>query len=361
MSHQALRIVDANLNRASEGLRFLEDIARFLLSDAALSRELKTARHSLAREARLLDMVLLSHRDSERDVGTASELSSPSLQGNLEGAQQGLPGLIAANAKRVEESLRVIAELAKLPELSPLLDSSHFEQLRFKLYILERKLTSRVLRRDKIEQLTGLYVILDRQALAGRDMLETAEQVIKGGARVLQLRDKLSSRGELLPLAQELKVLCIKAGILFIVNDYLDVALAVNADGLHIGQKDLPLTTVRKILPIDKIVGLSVTTREQALKAEREGVDYIAVGSMFPTTGKEGAVLVGVETLRQVRKAVSVPLVAIGGINEDNVGQVMAGGASAVAVIGAVLSKEDVKEATRRMAAEIDRSKEDVY
>jgi len=211
------------------------------------------------------------------------------------------------------------------------------------------------LRRDKIKQLTGLYVILDRQALAGRDELDAAEQVIQGGARVIQLRDKEGSKGGLWPIAQKLKALCGRSGVLFIINDYLDLALAVDADGLHIGQKDLPLSVVRSQLPIDRIVGLSVTTVSQAVKAQKEGADYIAVGSIFSTIMKQGAAVVGVETLKQVRKVVSSPLVAIGGINEDNIGQVVAAGADSVAVISAVLGKEDVRGAVQQLVARMHR------
>lgn len=345
MSLEALRIIDANLNRASEGLRLLEDIARFLLNDAEISQQLKGMRHNLAQEAKPLGVKLLSQRDLEHDVGATLTLPSP-FEGE---AQQDLPGLITANAKRAEESLRVIAELAKLPQVSPMLNSARFEQLRFNLYSLERRLTARILRRDKIKQLTGLYVILDRQALAGRDELDAAEQVIQGGARVIQLRDKQGSKGELWPIAQKLKALCGRSGVLFIINDYLDLALAVDADGLHIGQKDLPLSVVRSQLPIDRIVGCSVTTVSQAVKAQKEGADYIAVGAMFSTTMKQGATVVGVETLKQVRKVVSSPLVAIGGIDEDNIGQVVAAGADSVAVISAVLGKEDARGAVQQL------------
>ena len=339
-----MRIIDANLNRASEGLRFLEDVARFLLNDAALSEQLKTSRHGLARESRALGVQLLSQRDSEGDVGAE-------LPGE---AEQDLAGLVMANAKRAEESLRVIAELAKLPELRPKLNTAVFEELRFSLYTLERNLVSRVLRRDKTKRLSGLYVILDRQALAGRDMVAVAGQVVEGGARIVQLRDKQSSKSELLATAQAVKALCEQSNVLFIVNDYVDLAVAADADGVHTGQKDLPLPVVRRQMPIDKIAGCSVNTVTEALKARDEGADYIAVGSMFPTSTKEGAIVVGIERLKQVREAVSIPLAAIGGINEDNIGQVLAAGAASVAVVSAALGREDIRGAVRRLVERIE-------
>jgi thiamine-phosphate pyrophosphorylase len=356
--HQPLRIIDANLNRSSEGLRVLEDVARFLLNDAELSQRLKTLRHDLARETKSLRVGFLSSRDSEHDIG--HPYLAPPGEKKLDiktTPPQGLLDLATANAKRVEESLRVVEELAKLPELSSRLNSASFENSRFALYALERDLISRISRRDKIERISGLYVILDRQFLTGRDELDIAGQIIEGGARVIQLRDKSrfyrDKKGELLIVAQRLKELCSQAGVLFIINDYLDLAMAVDADGLHIGQEDLPLPVVRRQLPIDKIVGCSVTTLSQATKAQNEGADYIAVGSIFPTTTKKEAVVVGVDTLKELKQIVSTPVVAIGGITENNIGEVVAAGADAVAVISAVLGEKDARGAVQKLFAKM--------
>jgi thiamine-phosphate pyrophosphorylase len=349
-------MIDANLNRCSEGLRVLEDVARFLLNDAELSQRLRTLRHDLALETKSLTVVLFSHRDSEHDVG--GRYSKDKGQTVEATSSRSLLDLVTANAKRVEESLRVIEELAKLPDLSSTLNSASFERTRFALYALERDLISRMSRRDKIEKIAGLYVILDRQFLAGRDELEVTSQIIEGGARVIQLRDKQSKKGELLILARKLKGLCSQAGVLFITNDYLDLALAVDADGLHIGQQDLPLPVVRRQLPIDKLVGCSVATVSQATRAQDEGADYIAVGSMFPTTTKKEATVVGLDMLKELKRVVSVPVVAIGGIDQDNVGEVVTAGADAVAVISAVLGEKDVKGAVQKLVARMDFVKE---
>jgi thiamine-phosphate pyrophosphorylase len=351
-------MIDANLNRSSEGLRVLEDVARFLLNDAELSQRLRTLRHDLARETKSLSIGLLSHRDSEHDVGHHHLIPSRERKLNMKTTSlQGLLDLVTANAKRVEESLRVVEELAKLPELSAILNSASFEQTRFALYALERDLISRISRRDKIGRMHGLYVILDRQFLAGRDELDIAGQIIEGGAGVIQFRDKQSKKGELLLVAQKLRELCSQAGVLFIINDYLDLAMVVDADGLHIGQEDLPLPVVRRELPVDKIVGCSVTTVSQATKAQNEGADYIAVGSIFPTTTKKKATVVGVDMLKEVKRIVSTPLVAIGGINQSNVGEVVAAGADAVAVISAVLGEKDVRGAVQKLVAKMDLAK----
>jgi len=345
MPRQTLRILDANCNRIGEGLRFLEDIARFLLNDADVSHQLKAMRHNLVKSLSKFGAATLSERDSEADVGFGTQLSQ----------RQDLPSLVTANAKRVEEALRVVEELAKLPDLNTTLHSNDFEQARFNLYTLEKELLSRLMRRQRIKQLTGLYVIIDTQILGLKDVIGAASKAISGGARVIQLRDKQHGKGELLVTAKQLRDLCFESSILFIINDYLDIALASEADGVHVGQEDLPLSVIRNELPIDKIVGISTKTLAQAQKAEAEGADYIAIGSIFSSPTKVNATVVGLEHLRQVRKAVSIPIVAIGGINKENIGEVTAAGANSAAVISAVLAQKDIESATRKLVKEIDK------
>ncbi len=342
-SRQTLRIIDASLNRVGEGLRLLEDIARLLLNDVALTEQLKTMRHELIRGDSSFQQQLLQSRNAEGDVGVDIEVPG-------EGKQRELPIVLVANARRVQESLRTLEELAKVPGVAPKLDSEKFKQARFALYTIERKLLSRLLRQDKLKHISGLYVIIDTQALKGRKHIEAASQVIRGGARVIQLRDKVLSKRELLPIAHQLKTLCAEHNVLFIMNDYLDLALETDADGLHVGQDDLPVRVARKLLPIDKILGASVRTIEEATTAQSEGADYLGVGSMYPTLTKETAVVVGTERLRQVRQAVSLPIVAIGGITKDNVSELIAAGADSVAIISAVLSAESPEEASRQIA-----------
>ncbi len=334
-----LRLIDANLNRMSEGLRTLEDVARFLLSDAALSAKLKSLRHGLTVEDASLKRNLLSARDSADDVGAFAEADS-------ETQRQDLPSIVTANARRVEESLRVLEEFAKLPEI--MLESARFKQARFALYEIERELTAKILRRQK--RIAGLYVIIDPEALRGRGEVEIAQKAISGGAKAIQLRDKNRSKGEILSKARELKAICAQSEVLFIVNDYLDIAIASGADGLHLGQEDLPVSTARQLLPIDGIIGCSTKTIAAALQAQTDGADYIAVGSMYPTASKTDTHVVGLETLRQIRESISIPIVAIGGIDAKNAGEVMAAGADSVAVISAVLGAEDVEEAARQLA-----------
>jgi len=249
-------------------------------------------------------------------------------------------------------------ELAKIPGGIPKLDSEKFKQARFNLYSIEQALLSKLLRQDKMKQISGLYVITDTQALKGRSHVEVATQAIRGGAKAIQLHDKLLSKKELLPIAQELKNLCAEHNVLFIINDYLDLVLAADADGLHLGQDDLPIKVARKLLPIDKILGSSTTTVDQALAAESEGADYIAVGSIYPTSSKETAKVVGLDRLYQIRQAVTLPLVAIGGITKDNVHEVMTAGANSVAIISAILQAKDIEEAARQIVDKVETHRE---
>jgi len=338
---RVFRIIDASMNRIGEGLRLLEDVARLLMGDAGLTEQLKVMRHELIRVEGPLHQQLLESRDSVGDVGVDIDVPG-------EDKQRDLPTTVVANARRVQESLRTLEELAKLPEVASYLDSEKFKHARFQLYTIERELFARLLRQDKTKCIRGLYVIVDTASLAGRSHVEVTRQAISGGASIIQLRDKTMSKGELLSLARELATLCHKAGVLFIMNDYLDLTIAAGADGLHIGQGDLPCAEARKLLPMDIVLGCSVTSVEKAVAAEADGADYIAVGSMYPTPSKETAVVVGLETLRQVRQATSRPLVAIGGITRDNAAGVIAGGA------GAVVSAELPEEAARQIVAELE-------
>ena len=347
---QTLRIIDANLNRIGEGLRLLEDLARLLLNDTSLTQQLKTMRHEILKGDWPFHQQLLQARNSEGDIGITLEVPG-------EEKQRELPIMVVANARRVQESLRIMEELAKIPGTIPKLDPEKFKQARFNLYTIEQALLSKLLRQDKTKRLSGLYAIIDTQALKGHSQIEVVSQVIYGGAKTIQLRDKLRNKKELLPIAQQLRNLCAEHNVLFIVNDYLDLAIAADADGLHLGQDDLPVKVARKLLPIDKILGGSTTSVDQAMTAQSEGADYIAVGSIYPTTSKETARVIGLETLRQIRQAVTLPLVAIGGINKDNAGEVMAAGADSVAVISAILEAEDTKEAARQIAVQVETQK----
>jgi thiamine-phosphate pyrophosphorylase len=197
----------------------------------------------------------------------------------------------------------------------------------------------------------GLYVIIDPQQTRGRDPTEVARLALGGGACILQWRDKLRDKGDQLPEARAIRDLCRAHDALFFVNDHVDLALAIDADGVHLGRSDLPLSLVRPWFPSGFLLGASTNTVEEAQQAEREGATYVAVGSIFATATKEDTRPAGLERLREVRAAMSLPLVAIGGIGEENVDAAIAAGADAVAVISAVCQADDVEGAARRLAS----------
>ena len=187
----------------------------------------------------------------------------------------------------------------------------------------------------------SLYVILDRATAAGRDLVEILEAAIAGGARMVQLREKTWPSGQLLPLAERLRTRCRQAGVTFVMNDRVDLAVVLEADGVHLGQDDLPPRRARPLLRPGMILGVSTHSVEQARRAQADGADYVAVGAMFPTQTKPDFELVGPALVRAVRSEIRVPLVGIGGITPQNAGDVIRAGADGVAVISAVCGAAD--------------------
>jgi thiamine-phosphate diphosphorylase len=196
-----------------------------------------------------------------------------------------------------------------------------------------------------------LYVITDEQVGRGRSHLQIAEAAILGGADVLQLRDKESSGGRLFRVALQLRKLTREAKVPLIVNDRLDIALAVDADGVHLGQADLPASVARNIMGSGRILGVSAETVAEAVAAEKDGADYLGVGPVFDARGTkpDAGEPRGLELIANVRRHCRLPIVAIGGIDADNARKVLEAGADAVAVISAIAAADDIEEAARRM------------
>jgi len=196
-----------------------------------------------------------------------------------------------------------------------------------------------------------LYVITDEKASRGRSHLQVAEAAILGGADVLQLRDKEASSGRLYRVAMQLRKLTRDADIPFIVNDRLDIALAADADGVHVGQSDLPASVVRGIMGPGRILGVSVDTVEEALLAEKDGADYLGVGPVFEARGTkpDAGEPLGLDRIARIRRHCRLPIVAIGGIDAENAGKVRDAGADAAAVISAVGTADDIARAVRRL------------
>ena len=194
-----------------------------------------------------------------------------------------------------------------------------------------------------------LYAVTDRHWLNGRSLRQVVEESLDGGVTMVQLREKQLEEGTFLEEAKELQALCRQRRIPFLVNDNVDIALAMNADGVHVGQSDMEALDVRKKLGPDKIIGVSAQTVEQALLAQAHGADYLGVGAVFPTGSKDDAVEVPFETLKAICQAVHIPVVAIGGISKANVEELKGSGICGVAVISAIYGAGDIEGAAREL------------
>jgi len=191
-----------------------------------------------------------------------------------------------------------------------------------------------------------LYAVTDRSWLNGETLKSAVEKALKGGATFIQLREKELEEGKFFEEAKEIKKLCKKYYVPFVINDNVDIAIAVDADGVHVGQKDMKAGNVRELLGRDKILGVSVQTVRQAILAEKAGADYLGVGAVFNTSSKADADYVSYETLKAICEAVSIPVVAIGGINKDNIMELSGSGICGIAVISAIFAQPDIVNAT---------------
>ncbi len=194
-----------------------------------------------------------------------------------------------------------------------------------------------------------LYAVTDRMWLNGRTLKEVVKESLDGGVTFLQLREKNLDDKHFLEEAVELQELCKQYKVPFIVNDNVDIALKMNADGVHVGQSDMQAADVRAKLGPDKIIGVSAQTVEQAVLAQQRGADYLGVGAVFPTGSKADADDVSFETLKAICEAVTIPVVAIGGITQENLEQLKGSGICGIAVISAIYAQSDIKEASRKL------------
>ena len=195
-----------------------------------------------------------------------------------------------------------------------------------------------------------LYAVTDRHWLNGRTLAECVEQAIDGGASFVQLREKNLDQESFMREAEELKKLCAARAVPFVINDNVEIAKKVGADGVHVGQSDMACLEARKILGEDAIIGVSAQTVEQAVLAEKPGADYLGVGAVFATGSKDDAESVSIDTLKEICQAVKIPVVAIGGINAGNVHQLKGSGIAGVSVISAIFANDDIRAATKLLA-----------
>lgn len=342
------RILDANFNRSREALRVMEEFARFVLDDASLTQAIKTARHDVTTAFKSLSLMeldgghspsyeLVGYRDITGDVGTS--ISTPA-----ESQRTTTIDVLSAACKRLTESLRSLEEYGKVIDTT---FAAAIEQLRYRAYELERRLMAHVHARQKFGK-AALYVLVT-ESFCRKNWFETARAALEGGADCIQLREKNLPDSEFLARATRLAQLCRDYDRLFIVNDRPDIAIAAGAHGVHLGQEDLSIAAVRRILPPRMIVGLSTHVLSQVEAGILLAPDYIALGPMFDSPTKPQPHVAGPALLVEARKRTALPLVAIGGIHEENVAAVLAAADACICVCQAVVAASDPCEAARQI------------
>ena len=337
MSSDALRMLDANLNRAREALRLVEDYARFALDDGDLCERLKVIRHDLATAISGVAADAVLWRDTPGDVGTTITTAD-------ERRRQDLGSAVVAAGKRFAEAARVVEELLKIDAPDA---AATVEQVRYHFYEIERRVAG-TLRPADLFASVRVYVLITESACR-RGWFETAELALNGGADCLQLREPELPAGELLTRAKKLAALCKDADVPLIVNDRPDIASLSGASGVHVGQGDLPTADARKIVGPRGIVGVSTHSIEQVRQARRDGADYVGVGPVFPSQTKPRDILPGLDFARAAAALDLLPTVAIAGITPANAAEVWATGVTAVAVTSAVTMSDDPAAAARSL------------
>lgn len=332
------RILDANLDRAREGLRIVEEWCRLGLERLELAQECKHLRQELA--SWHTDELRLS-RDTPGDLGT--QLSHPQ-----EESRASIQQLLQANLCRVQEALRVLEEYGKLyqPDMG-----TAFKQMRYRVYTLE----SNLLESRRYQQLKASYLYLVTSP--SDNLLEIVEAALKAGLTLVQYRNKDSDDLTCWHNAEKLCQLCHRYDALFIMNDRVDLALAVNADGVHLGQQDIPIALARRILGDRRIIGRSTTNPQEMQQAIAEGADYIGVGPVCETPTKPGKAAAGLEYVRYAAENSPIPWFAIGGIDENNLADVLTAGAQRVAVVRAIMTAKDPYLTTQSFISRLGKNK----
>jgi len=325
---QILQIIDANLDRAREGLRVLEDWARFGLGQENIVKRIKNFRQILGKHH--LDLYKKSrNRINDQCKGLK----------HFEQIKRVKPEkIISSNSARVQEALRVIEEYSRghnqnLSEIA--------SEIRYEIYTLELELLNLSSREQakEIIRKNHLYTITNQK----KDLLRIVEDILIGGVKIIQYRFKEGNDKEHLKEAILINKLCKKYNSLFIINDRIDIALASNADGIHLGQEDLDIKTARKILGNSKIIGISANNEKDISDALKNGCDYLGIGPVFKSSTKKGKKPLGLDKVYSLTKDLQIPWFAIGGINKKNITDLRNYGFNKVALVSELMKSEDPK------------------
>jgi thiamine-phosphate pyrophosphorylase len=334
MERAILRILDANLDRAREGLRVIEEWCRFGLERRDLTATCKDLRQQLGQ---LHTADIRAARDTPGDPGT--HLTHPQ-----EAQREAIAQVLLANCARVQESLRVLEEYGKVER--PALAAAA-KQIRYQVYTLESAMTQK----PKMAQLRDarLYLVTSPEP----NLIHVVEAALNGGLRLVQYRDKTADNATRYDRATKLKFLCHQYGAVFIINDHIDLALAVDADGVHLGQQDYPIAVARRLLGPEKIIGRSTTNPTELQRAIAEQADYIGVGPVYETPTKPGKSASGYEYIAYAAAHAPMPWYAIGGVDATNLQDVIGAGAMRASVVRAIMQATDPKAVTQQLVAQL--------
>jgi len=323
------QIIDANLERAREGLRVLEDWARFGLGENNSVKRIKNFRQILGKNH------LEIYKQTRNYIEDQSKGLSHVEQFNRKTPQQ----IISSNAGRVQEALRVIEEFSRLHNNKL---SKIASEIRYEIYTLEIDILSlsKFKNSEKILKENDLYVITDHK----ENLLGIIEEILIAGVKIIQHRFKTGTDKDHLQEAIQIKNICKRYNSLFIINDRVDIALASNADGIHLGQDDLDLKTARKLLGYSKIIGTSANNEIDIANALKDGCDYIGIGPVFETATKKNKKPLGIENIKTLTKDLNIPWFAIGGIKSNNISYLKRNGFKKVALVSELMNSEDPKE-----------------
>ena len=337
-----LRVIDAAANRGREGLRAVEDYVRFVLDDPHLTDRLKRLRHELTSVLSVVPLAeRLAARQTQADVGTS--LATPS-----ENHRQNAASVMVANFTRLQEALRSLEEFGKVlnPEMA-----SAIKEIRYDAYTLQVAVETT---KSNAEMLADarLCVLVDG-CRSARHFRSLVASLVTARVHVIQLRDKRLDERHLLERARVLRDMTLTTGTLFVMNDRADLAVLARADGVHVGQEDLTVKDARTLVGPEALVGVSTHSIDQARQAVMDGADYIGVGPTFPSGTKQFERFPGVELLRTVALEIRLPAFAIGGIDRENLPEVLSTGIRRIAVSGAVAKSDDPAMAAKELSASL--------
>tara|TARA_Y100001968_G_scaffold280565_1_gene277177 strand:- start:46016 stop:47053 length:1038 start_codon:yes stop_codon:yes gene_type:complete len=332
------RLIDANLDRAREGLRVIEDWCRFGLERKDLVLKIKDWRQQLGKH----------HLTIYKQARSASTDQGALLSHPYQESRHMPSNIVSANCSRTQEALRVVEEFTRQtdPELCKV-----SANIRFKVYELEETVLKNTTKKERLIKLLNckLYLITSPK----KELLKIVTSALDAGITMVQFRCKESNDLEKITQAKELASLCKRKNSLLIINDRIDIALAVDADGVHLGQNDLPTRYARELIGEDRLIGKSINERQQLKKAERDGCDYIGIGPTFPTKNKPHKKAIGINPVTEISKETNLPYYAIGGINISTTRELGSNGINRIAVSSGIIDALDPSSATHELLNEL--------